>query len=89
MNKLGHERYFVHGSSEVGSEIGSAMAVIKPKAVMGLHVSDPYFEFEPNWMHSIWIKLLSPFISLKVIFQDQFEILNRGRGQCLWYQVLS
>uniref|UniRef100_A0A914CGB1 Epoxide hydrolase n=1 Tax=Acrobeloides nanus TaxID=290746 RepID=A0A914CGB1_9BILA len=50
MSRLGHDRYFIHGSSIVGSQVGSALAAIQPQAIMGLHMSDPYIDVTSSWL---------------------------------------
>lgn len=53
MDRLGHDRYFVHGSSIIGSEIGSSLSAMRPKSIMGLHMSDPYLDVKSSWKYSM------------------------------------
>ena len=62
MERLGHEKYFVHGSSVLGSQIASNLALIRPLNVQGIHLTNPHFDVAANTVAKIkWFasKLLS------------------------------
>uniref|UniRef100_A0A914ZB86 Epoxide hydrolase N-terminal domain-containing protein n=1 Tax=Panagrolaimus superbus TaxID=310955 RepID=A0A914ZB86_9BILA len=70
MDRLGHEKYFIHGSSALGSQIATNLALIRPKNVRGIHLANPFMDFETNTVAKIkWFasKILKQDISdLKV-----------------------
>uniref|UniRef100_A0A914QLZ0 AB hydrolase-1 domain-containing protein n=1 Tax=Panagrolaimus davidi TaxID=227884 RepID=A0A914QLZ0_9BILA len=53
MERIGHEKYFVHGSNVLGSQIASNLALIRPKNVRGIHLANPFFDFEANFVAKI------------------------------------
>uniref|UniRef100_A0AC35FC49 Epoxide hydrolase n=1 Tax=Panagrolaimus sp. PS1159 TaxID=55785 RepID=A0AC35FC49_9BILA len=78
MERIGHEKYFVHGSSVLGSQIASNLALIRPKNVLGIHLANPFFDFEANLVAKIkWFSskiLKQGFNDLKIPRNiDSFE----------------
>ncbi|KAE9551792.1 hypothetical protein FO519_004996 [Halicephalobus sp. NKZ332] len=55
MKKIGNSKYFVHGSGELGGRIASIMGVLD-KNVMGIHLANPFLNFEEDWiLKTKWI----------------------------------
>uniref|UniRef100_A0A7E5A2C4 Epoxide hydrolase n=1 Tax=Panagrellus redivivus TaxID=6233 RepID=A0A7E5A2C4_PANRE len=51
MERLKHSEYFVHGSGALGAEIASALKLLKPNAVKGLHLANPFIEIESDLVY--------------------------------------
>lgn len=53
LERLGHEKYFVHGSSVLGSQIAANLALIRPKNVQGIHLANPLMDFDANFVAKV------------------------------------